>query len=137
MQTCTRAVVNSLASQTRIHFRAVGYYKDLLSLEGAVQPTILDGITNTLPAFGGDKDHWIMWMSMPDTSQLGHPISPLQFQLEWVQPTTTPTNDPHKDLFAPLGSASCSRVAISRQGDMDKASWAAPRALVPSAVLCN
>ena len=81
------------------NFRAIGYYKDLLSLEGAVQPTIPDGITNTLPAFGGDKDHWILWMSMPDTNQLGHPISPLQFQLEWVQPTTTPTNDPHKDLL--------------------------------------
>ena len=68
-------------------FRAIGYYKDLLSLEGAVQPTIPDGITNTLPAFGGDKDHWSMRMSMPDTNQLGHPVSALQFELEWVQPT--------------------------------------------------
>ena len=29
-------------------------------------------------------------------------------------------------FVAPLVSESCSRVAISRQGDMDKASWAAP-----------
>ena len=74
----------------------------LFSLEGAVQPTIPTGIINTLPAVGGDKDHWILWMPMPDTNQLGHPISPLQFELEWARPSTTSTIDPDEDLLHTL-----------------------------------
>ena len=80
-------------------FRSIGYSKDLLDLKGAVQPTTLDGITNIAPAFGGDKFRWILSTCMPDTNRLGHPINSRQFELEWVRPKTTPTNDPHKDLL--------------------------------------
>ena len=79
-------------------FVVLGDFKDILGLKGAVQPTILVAITNTVPAFGGDKGRWILWTSMPDTNQLGHPFSPLQFELEWVRPKATPTNDPHMDM---------------------------------------
>ena len=116
--------------------RAVGYYKDLLGLNGAVQPTILDGITSAVPAFGGDKDRWILWTSTPDTNRLGHPIGPLQFDLESVRPKTTPTNDPRNDMLHRL-LGSCSRGASSWPGDVDEASLATPRALAPSAVLRN
>jgi hypothetical protein len=118
------------------NFRAIGYYKDLLSLEGAVQPIILDGTTNTLPAFCGDKDHWILWMSMPDTNQPGHPISPLQFRIEWVQPTTTPTNDPHKDLLHHLFQSHAAELRSVGKGTWTKHHGQPPRALVPSAVRC-
>ena len=84
------------------NFRAVGYYKDLLGLKGAVQPTIPDAIVNVLPAFGGNKDRWILWMSLPDTNRRGQPISPLDFEIDWVQPKTTPMNNPHKDLLRHL-----------------------------------
>ena len=64
-------------------FRAIGYYKDILGLPGAVTPTIADGITGVLPAFGGNKDRWILWTSMPDTNRPGEPISLHDFQIDW------------------------------------------------------
>ena len=63
-------------------FRGIGYLKDILGLPGAVQPTILDGVAYTVPAFGGNKDRWILWTSMPDTNQLGLPISLIDFEIE-------------------------------------------------------
>ena len=36
---------------------------------------------------------------MPDTNRPGWPISFHDSESEWVQPETTPTNDPHKDLL--------------------------------------
>ena len=99
---------------------AVGYYKDLLGLKGSVQPTILDMITNTVPAFGGDNDRWILWTSMPDTNRLGHPISPLQFELELVRPETTPTNDPHKDLLHHLFQAHAGELRAVGKGTWAK-----------------
>ena len=81
------------------NLRALGYYKDLLGLKGAVQPTIPDGVADIVPAFGGNEDRWILWTSLPDTNRPGQPISPLDFENDWAQPRTTPTNDPHKDLL--------------------------------------
>ena len=81
------------------NFRAIGYTKDLLGLPGAVQPTIADGVVNVVPAFGGDKSRWILWTVMPDTNQPGVPISLEDFESDWVQQKTTPTNVPHKDLL--------------------------------------
>ena len=81
------------------NFRAIGYYKDIMGLPGAVEPWIADGMSKHMPVYGGDKQDWALWCAVADPDNPGQPLATDVFERKWAQANTTPTNNPIKNVF--------------------------------------
>ena len=108
------------------NFRAIGYYKDIMGLPGAVQPWIPDGMSNHTPAFGGFQADWALWYTVADPDRPGQPLAEDAFERNWVLANVTPTNDPKKNVFH--------HIVKNHEGElrsMDKGEWVKMQGVPP------
>lgn len=112
------------------NFRAIGYYKDILGLPGAVQPWIPDGMSDQMPEFFKNKTDWALWMVLADPDHPGQPLAGDVFERDWARRTTTPTGNPVKDLFH--------HIVKNHEGElrsMDQGKWVKMWGVPPDALL--